>query len=356
MILCRWLVLILTICFVWSATAELEIGEDGLPTKNMLEHLEPYEGQWHITIESEPTELNPKKQTYSAVQEARLILDGTMFQFRAVTTIDGKDVESLVLIGFDQIEKAYCSWFYAQDGLYVKSKIDWAEDGKSYTSSSLDKERLGATATSEVDLIDDNTIQWANQVILNDDRQLVKTKFVAKRKNVEINYPRREEKQKDKLAMYRPYAGEWESVTKGQATRFIKEMYQIEKSYQLTGKWVQRDILGGDIVETRGSSTGLGEPPHTYLWIKMYSPQEESYIAWYKDSRGNTSKMFGSWSEKHQKMTWTLDERQAFDMKVTSVDDLAESDMMRFAFKMEGVRGIMVIDEAGYAVRVKEVD
>ena len=151
----------------------------------------------------------------------------------------------------------------------------------------------------------------------------------------------------DMLAMYRPYAGKWESVTKGKATDVIEEPYETK------GPWVQRDILDGRVIEMRGSVEGI-EQPYSYMWLYTYDQREESYVGWFHDSRGVNSKMFGSWSEEDKKMTWTIDDPGEWGIMVTVVDDLSDPDKIGFTFKMESDDGTLIMDEAGYAVRAKE--
>jgi hypothetical protein len=338
---------LLLMFFVWPIAAEVELGEDGLPKQDMLEYFAPYAGQWHITAETEPTELMPDKVVSTSVQEAGFILDKTMFQFRAVTTIDGKEIESLMLVGYDRIEKAYCSWHYLQDGFVIKSKLDWADDGQSYTATSLDKQRLGATATAEVQLVDEDTIRWRHKVVLNDGRTLSITNVEARRKDVEIVYPEREVKDDDKLAIFEAYTGRWNTVLQGKAT----DVY--DKPYKLSHDWEGRYRLGGKFFEFSGPGSTPDGQDYEYLWLYSYDEREGQYVCWYHSSFVHHARQDVEWNEEERSLTMHDKQMRKLGLKPMFKTYLVDEENLRFTFKMKTIDGVLISDEVGEAKPVK---
>lgn len=152
----------------------------------------------------------------------------------------------------------------------------------------------------------------------------------------------------DRLAMYRPYAGKWESVTK---TKVTGDEEPVE--FENKGQWVQGEILAGAIIEMKGIEEMDGESYH-YLWLYGYDLREESYVGWFHDQNGMNAKFYGSWSEEKQQMTWTVAETNEQQIFVTIVDDLSDPDRVGFTFKMEDADGKVIMTQDGYATRAKE--
>ncbi|MEM6256743.1 MAG: DUF1579 family protein [Planctomycetota bacterium] len=158
--------------------------------------------------------------------------------------------------------------------------------------------------------------------------------------------PADEVEQADYMAMYRSHSGTWESVT---TTRLI----EADETLVFKGRWVQREILNGTMVEMKGYEEKEGET-YEYMWLYGYDPREESYVGWFHDMRGLNSKFYGNWSERDKKMTWTLADAEEAGIMVTIVDDLSEPDELRFTFELEGDDGTLLMTQAGVATRVKD--
>lgn len=342
-------VLILIVMMVCPVAAEVELDENGRPVKNMLEAFEPYVGRWVGKFQMEATDMIPEAFEITGVQEGKYILDKTMFQMRTVDDSKEGTIEGIFLYGYDRLEQNYCCWHYQQGGLALKYKVLWAEDGKSYQHVLLDKEEFGYSVRTDVQLDDGKAIRWKSTIVTNDGDLLIDQTGELTPEKGEVNFPDPELKDDDKLSMYRPYEGKWTSVTKGKATEFVQEPYEV------TGPWVQRNILGGDIVEMRGK-VETAEQGYSYHWYYMFDVREDAYVAWFHDSRGVHTKSYGNWSEQNKQMTWTLDDPDKHGVMVTIVDDLSDPGKIAFTFKMESDEGKLIMEESGYATREGKAD
>lgn len=343
----RLIALFLIVFFASPVVAELELDDNELPKRDMLKAFEQYTGRWVGVFKMKDTDFVPEPFEITGAQEGKYILDGTMFQMRGIGETDEGPVESLFLYGYDRLEESYCCWHYQQGGIAMKYKVEWAEDGKSYTHSLIDSDEFGYSVKTNVQLDNGKAIRWTSEITTNEGDLIIDQTGELTPEQGEVEFPEPGIKEDDKLTMYRSYAGRWESVTKGKATEVVEEPYEVD------GNWVQRSSLGGDVVFMEGVAKVEGAP-YKYQWFCMYDVREEAYVTWFHDSRGVHTKMYGSWSETKKQMTWTLDAPDKHGVMVTIVDDISDPDKISFTFKMEANDGTLILEEAGYATRSKE--
>lgn len=345
----QMIVLFLLVFIAIPAVAEIELDDKGFPKQDMLKAFEPYVGRLVVTSENKATDLFPEPSKMTGEQQGKYILNGTMFQFHSVGEFDGAKSENIFLYGFDRVEKAYCCWYYQQGAVAFKYKIEWADDGQSFKQILLDDNDLDYSIETHVTLDGGKALRWESKVTTNDGQSVIDQTGALTPAPGEVEFPTPKPKAKgdDKLAMYRPYAGQWNSITKGKATQYIEEPYEVE------GTWVQHDLLGGDVVFMDGIVKVEGEP-YKYQWFYMYDVREEAYVTWFHDSRGVHTKMYGNWSETKKQMTWTLDDAEKHGVMVTIVDDVSDPDEIGFKFKMEADDGSLIMEEIGSATRAKK--
>lgn len=152
----------------------------------------------------------------------------------------------------------------------------------------------------------------------------------------------------DHMAMYRPYSGTWESVTK---TTVSSEEEPVE--FENKGQWVQREILDGAMIEMKGTEQMDGES-YSYMWLYGYDMKEQTYVAWFHDQRGLNAKFYGDWSGEEKTMTWTSAEENDQEIFVTIVDDLSDPLCIRFTFKLEDGDGKVLMSQLGKATRSED--
>jgi len=152
--------------------------------------------------------------------------------------------------------------------------------------------------------------------------------------------------EKDMLAMYRGYAGEWSSVVKGKETEFNGGPYEAK------GQWEQKELLDGRMIEVKGSA-GLEGEEYEYILLITYDQLKSAYVTWYHDSRGINSMMYGKWSEEDQEMTWVNSESEETGVTVTIVDDLSDKKKIGFTFEVVSEDGELIMQESGVAVPVE---
>lgn len=163
-----------------------------------------------------------------------------------------------------------------------------------------------------------------------------------------IIYGQEEAGEVDKLAMYRVYSGEWDSVTK---TKVVNGADKEE--FETNGRWVQKDILDGAMIEVKGIGERDGEP-YKYLLLYGYDASAEAHICWFYDQHGANSKMQGEWSEQDKTMTWKLIDEGPEGFSITIVDDLSDPDQINFTFNLRSEDGQFAVTEAGSATRARK--
>ncbi|MEO0476524.1 MAG: DUF1579 family protein [Planctomycetota bacterium] len=161
-------------------------------------------------------------------------------------------------------------------------------------------------------------------------------------------YGQEEAGEVDQLAMYRSYAGQWDSVTE---TTVING--EGKEEFKTKGRWVQQDILDGAMIEVKGSGERDGEP-YKYMLLYGYDASVEKHICWFYDQHGANSKMQGEWSEEDKTMTWKLVDEEPEGFSVTIVDDLSDPDQIRFTFNLRSEDGQFAVTEAGSATRARK--
>lgn len=150
----------------------------------------------------------------------------------------------------------------------------------------------------------------------------------------------------DHLAMYRSYAGAWESVTK-------VRMKGVDEPLEMKGKWIQRDILDGRMIQLQGENTTDGKVV-SYMWLYTYDMREKAYVGWLHDEEGFNLKLYGKWSDEDKKMTWTIKDPEEWGIRFTIVDDLTDPDQLRISIKIESIEGELLLEQSITTVRAKE--
>lgn len=339
---------LLLACF--NSSAEIELGDDGWPKNDMLENFRPYTGRLVGKVKNKPTALIPEPLESVGEQEGKYVLNGTMFQFRAVGEMDGKKGESLYLYAYDRTEKAYCCWQYNDVGGVIKYKVEWAKDGKSFKQVSLNDGEIGASITTRVILDDGKAIRWTSKVVAKDGQLVADQTGELTVEPGEVAFLKPEVGQDSKLAIYKPYTGKWRTTMKGKRTDVIQE------PYELTTDWRGRYVLGGNMFEFSGQATSVFSDEYEYLWFTFYDEREGRYIPMYHDSLGNHARHKAHWDEELRAMRMIPDNTRELGFKPVFTVYFVDDKTMRTTLRLTTNDGTLVSDESGVSKPVQEPD
>ena len=307
-------------------------------------------GAWSSKGKLNASELIPGEITYENTWRCEEVLDGRAFvRVGSGKASDGTALNSFWVVTYDQRTENYSAWSHESGGLHYKMIGQWSADEKTMTWTLDEPARQGVSLVFTEDLSDPDRIPQ---------RMVVKTlegKLVADYSHVSLRVKEpaadadaaQEAELDERLAMYKPYAGKWASMTFGKPTEAIKEPYVAR------GQWVQGTVLAGRMIEIRGEG-GLKGQEYKHLLLLAYDRREQAYLTWYHDSRGYNSKMIGKWSADEKMMTWVNDKAEDWGFRVTMIDRLTEQDTIRYAFKMVSDEGVLLVDETGVAERVRQ--
>lgn len=342
----RFLIVLLWIGVGLQASAELEVGEDGLPTRDMLELFAPYTGRWVSTIKGEATEANDGPYEIESQWEGRYILDGAMFQFRGVSTVEDEAAEFVMLFGYDRAELSYCCWYHDQRGMSFQSRVDWAEDGRSYWLLPMVQEEAGFKSESITYLVDEELMRFTFSVVSDDGTVLVKQSGESRPEPGEIAFPASEEA--GRLAMFEAYTGPWHSVVKGKVTDVI------EQPYQTTSDWQGRSILGGKAFEFNGTATTRDGDSYAYRWLYAYDESQEAFVCWYHESNMFHAKHEVVWNDQDRSLAMVPEDTDRLGFVPRFTTYLVDDQALRFTLKLTGNDGTLILDEVGLASPVPE--
>lgn len=338
---------VLILLFVsFSSVAEIELDDNGLPVEDMLKAFESYTGRWVGKVVIRPADL-PDPIIVVLEQEGKYILDNTMFQMRTIGEANGEKTEVTFLYGYDRAEESYCCWQYAEGDYAIKYKVEWAEDGKSYTHASLHEDELGHSVATEVQLDSGKAIRWTSKIIRSDEKLILDQtgELMPKRGKVEFKKP--DIDTDSSVAIFKPYTGRWKSVVKGKVTDFYEEPYETSSD------WSGRFSLGGDAFRFEGTADNAAGETYEYLWINLYDMNRSHLMCWYHDSLHNHTMHKVEWDPDKRLAKQVPVEKLAWGLVPDFRTYLVDEETLRFTFVMKTEDGKLIVDESGEAKPVE---